>query len=188
MKPLIQSPASWQADSQAESAFRKGLFTRPRPVARVQSSVGEAKIFCLALLGRFGLTVFSAQDIEGAICRSFPCPFGGSRANSRAVDRDYCRGAAAPIARPGVDRLFSYRRSDGACRGVDQRSHASLGLFNIVQQMADVDSPGAVSGPCAEPQFEKAAEASQIGVDLKKTKESLLIGGRFDGPIEGRVS
>ena len=54
--------------------------------------------------------------------------------------------------------------------------------------MADVDGPSAVSGPCAEPQFEKAAEASQIGVDLKKTKESLLIGGRFDGPIESRVS
>ena len=54
--------------------------------------------------------------------------------------------------------------------------------------MADVDGPGAVSGPCAEPQFEKAAEASQIGVDLKKTKESLLISGRFDGPIESRIS
>ena len=87
-----------------------------------------------------------------------------------------------------MDRLFSYRRSDGACCGVDQGSHASLGLFNIVQQMADVDSPGAVSGPCAEPQFEKAAEASQIGVDLKKTKESLLVSGRFDGPVESRIS
>lgn len=96
-------------------------------------------------------------------------------------------GAFASLGRR-LNRLFSYRRSDGACRGVDQQSYASLGLFNIVQHMADVDDPGAVSGPCAEPQFEKAAEASQIGVDLKKTKESLLIGGRFDGPIESRIS
>jgi len=119
-----------------------------------------------------------SRPISSSLFFSWP-----SSTESGGIDRK----AFAPLGRR-VDRLFSYRRSDGAYRGVDQQSHAPLGLFNIVQHMADVDGPGAVSGPCAEPQFEKAAEASQIGVDPKKTEERVLIGGRFDGPIESRVS
>jgi len=46
MKPLIQSPASWQADSQAESTSRKGLFTQPRTGA----AIGAAAILAISAI------------------------------------------------------------------------------------------------------------------------------------------
>ena len=153
---------------------------RSWPVARVHSSWGSEDILLSALLGRFGLTVSSAPTISRALfVVHSPAPMAavgrtaeplGAKAVPLTCFRDvflpapfprgpYRRRAAAhcqllsirSLDWGRVDRLFSYRRSDGASRGVDQRCHASLGLFNIVQQMADVDCPGAVSGRCAEP-------------------------------------